>query len=134
MSDNINFEGFDELLSTVRSLGQVGNKINNKALKEGSKIVLAEQKRQAPVGENNSREKLTTGNIKKYKNGNAYLSVGITKDNWEECKGLWFQNFNGIHSSGKHVGWISKAYEKVKSKATDAMMKVVSDEVDKILK
>lgn len=134
MSDNVSFDGFDELLSTLNSLGQVGNKINNKALKEGAKLVLAEQKRQAPKGENNSREKLTTGNIKKYKSGNAYLSVGITDKNWGECKGLWFQNFNGIHSSGKHIGWVTKAYENVKSKATEAMMRVVSDEIDNILK
>lgn len=134
---NVSFRGFEELSKTLDNLGVVGSKIGNNALKSAAKIILREQKNEAPKSDKNSSDsasKLKASKIRRYKNGNSYISVGITGDNWEEVKGLWFQNFNGIHSSGKHIGWIYTAFEKSKDEAMKTMYDVVSSEVDKILK
>lgn len=128
-------DGFDELANKLEALGNLGNTISNKALKEGSKIILSEQKKVAPKDKDTSThgaDFLDTTKIRKYKNGNAYISIGITKDNWEKCKGLWFQNFNGIHADPKNVGWISKAYEKSKSDANKKIQSIVSAEINQI--
>lgn len=129
-------KGFDELEKKLEALGDIGRTISNRALKEGSQIVLSEQKKLAPKDSESDKhgvDQLTTSTIKKYKNGNAYIRVGIVGGNWEVCRGIYFQNFNGIHSSGEHVGWINKAFENSKDEATSRMKSILQSEISKLL-
>ena len=45
---SVEFSGFDELINDLNNLGNIGNKIGKKAVEEGAKIVLEQQKKDAP--------------------------------------------------------------------------------------
>ncbi len=45
---SVEFSGFDELINDLNNLGAIGNKIGKKAVEEGAKIVLEQQKKDAP--------------------------------------------------------------------------------------
>lgn len=128
-------KGFDELERKLEALGDVGNTISNKALKEGSQIVVEEQKKLAPRDSKNDQhgaDQLGVSKIKKYKNGNAYIRVGLVNGNWDSFKGIYYQNFNGVHSSGEHVGWMQKAFNNAKSEAEQQMRNTLLSEIRKI--
>lgn len=129
--------GFDlsalsELQEKLELAGDVGKKIENNSIKEAAKIMLDSQLRFAPENTGKAKKGLKIGNIKRFKSGSSYVQVGLDKSNWEQCKGLWYQNFNGIHSSGKHVGWMKKAYENAKGECTEVMTKAIMEELEKI--
>ena len=138
----IDFSGFDELVNDLNNLGTIGNKISKKAVEAGAKIVLEQQKKDAPKDNNNEHgaDKLEIADIKKYsKSGTTVAKVGISSDNWELTKGLYFQHYGFEHyKSGKmvnvHIGWMDDSFKKCKEKAIEAMIDVASKEIDKILK
>lgn len=84
-------DGFDELLNKLGDLGQVGNKVGKEALNAGAKVVLEQQKKDAPRD---------TGDGAKYleisKSTSSLAQVGFTKDNWEHTKGLTNGSFKTI--------------------------------------
>lgn len=45
-----------------------------------------------------------------------FIDIGINHTNWEQTKGLWFQNFYGEKSTGKNVMWMDKSFKKSKRK------------------
>ena len=90
---SVELSGFDELISDLNNLGAIGNKIGRKAVEEGAKIVLEQQKKDAPRSDDNDHgaDKLDITEIKKYaKSGTVVGRVGISSDNWEFTKGLYF--------------------------------------------
>ncbi|CUN86867.1 HK97 gp10 family phage protein [Clostridium disporicum] len=138
----IEFSGFDELVNDLNNLGTIGNKIGRQAVEEGAKIVLEQQKKDAPRDVNDSNhgaDKLDITEIKKYsKSGTVVGKVGISAENWEECKHLYFQNYGyELWKNGKmvntHVGWIDDSFKKCKDKATEKMIEIAKQEIDKIL-
>lgn len=88
----IEFSGFDDLINDLNNLGAIGNKIGKKAVEEGAKIVLEQQKKDSPKDSDNNdhgADKLDITEIKKYsKSGTVVGKVGISAENWEECKHL----------------------------------------------
>ena len=139
---SISFSGFDDLINDLNNLGAIGNKIGKQAVEEGAKIVLEQQKKDAPRDVNDSNhgaDKLDITEIKKYsKSGTVVGKVGISAENWEECKHLYFQNYGyELWKNGKmvntHVGWIDDSFKKCKDKATEKMIEIAKQEIDKIL-
>ena len=139
---SVELSGFDELISDLNNLGAIGNKIGRKAVEEGAKIVLEQQKKDAPKSDDNDHgaDKLDITEIKKYaKSGTVVGRVGISSDNWEFTKGLYFNHYGFEHyKSGKmvdvHVGWMNDSFKKCKDKAAKIMIDIASKEIDKILK
>ena len=140
---SVEFSGFDELINDLNNLGNIGNKIGKQAIEEGAKIVLEQQKKDAPRDVNNSKhgaDKLDITEIKKYsKSGTVVGKVGISAENWEEAKHLYFNNYGyELWKNGKmintHVGWIDDSFKKCKDKAAKVIIDVASKEIDKILK
>lgn len=139
---SIELSGFDELVSDLNNLGSIGNKIGKKAIEEGAKIVLEQQKKDAPRSEDDDHgaDKLDITEIKRYaKSGTIIGRVGISKDNWEYTKGLYFNNYGFEHyKSGKivdiHIGWMNDSFKKCKEKASEVIIDIASKEIDKILK
>lgn len=138
---SVEFSGFDELINDLNNLGNIGNKIGKKAVEEGAKIVLEQQKKNAPRDADNEHgaDKLDITEIKKYaKSGTVVAKVGISSENWEEAKHLYFQNYGyELWKNGKmvntHVGWIDDSFKKCKDKATEKMIEIAKQEIDKIL-
>ena len=138
---SVEFSGFDELINDLNNLGNIGNKIGKKAVEEGAKIVLEQQKKNAPRDADNEHgaDKLDITEIKKYaKSSTVVAKVGISSENWEEAKHLYFQNYGyELWKNGKmvntHVGWIDDSFKKCKDKATEKMIEIAKQEIDKIL-
>lgn len=138
----IELSGFDELVSDLNNLGSIGNKIGKKAIEEGAKIVLEQQKKDAPRSSDNDHgaDKLDIAEIKKYsKSGTVVGRIGITKENWESVKGLYFQHYGFEHyRSGEmidiHLGWMNDSFKNCKEKASEVIIDIASKEIDKILK
>ncbi|MDU1566416.1 MAG: HK97 gp10 family phage protein [Clostridium sp.] len=137
----ISFDGFDDLLSDLDNLGDVGKKAGKKAIEEGSKVVLEQQKKDAPKDKDGEHgaDKLKVTNIKTYKSGTVVGKVGIDESNWDEVDHLYYQHYGyELWKNGErvepHLGWMDDSFRKVKDKTSETMMEVVSSEIDKILK
>lgn len=124
----------DDLMSSLDKVGDIGDKIQKDALKKAGKIMLKSQEKFAPKDSGDGASVLSISNIKKYRRSkDPYIKIGIDKKNWDKGKGIWFQNFNGIHSSGEHLGWMKKAYENAKEECAEVMSKEILKELEKIL-
>lgn len=137
---SVSFDGFDELVNDLNNLGNIGNKIGRKAVEEGAKIVLEQQKKDAPRDKDSKHgaDKLDITEIKKYSKSGIVGRVGISSDNWEDCKHLYFHNYGFEHyKSGKmvnvHVGWMNDSFKKCKEKASEKIIEIAKQEIDKIL-
>lgn len=138
----VKFNGFDEFINDLNNLGAIGNKIGKQTVKEGAKIVLRQQKRDAPRDKGNvhGADKLDITEIKKYsKSSTCIARIGISNENWEEAKHLYFHHYGyELWKNGEminvHVGWMTDSFKKCKEKAAKAMLDIASKEIDKILK
>lgn len=135
----IETKGFDELIKKLENMAEEGNRIAKSAVEKGAEIVLEAQRKDAPNDTGEGAKNLSIGEIKKYKTG-VYAKIGITKDNWEQTKHLYFQHF-GYYNKGwkmankpklvvKRVGWMNESFKKIEDKARDAII----DEVKNIVK
>lgn len=139
---SIELSGFDELINDLNNLGDVGKKVGRKAVQEASKIVLQQEKKDAPRDAHNSNHganKLKVTQIKQYKSGTVVGKIGIDSSNWEAVSHLYYQHYGFEHYKSKkmvtvHVGWMNDSFNKCKEKAAKVMMDVASQEIDKILK
>lgn len=139
---SVEFNGFDELINDLNNLGAIGNKIGKKAVEEGAKIVLEQQKKDAPRDADDNEhgaDKLDITEIKNSKSGTIVGKVGISAENWEDCKHLYFQNYGyELWKNGKmvnaHIGWIDDSFKKCKDKASEKIVEIAKQEINKILK
>lgn len=136
----ISFGGFDDLLNDLNNLGDVGKKVGKKAMGEATKIVLDQQKKDAPKGKDNDHgaDTLKVTNIKTYKSGTVIGKVGIDSSNWNQVDHLYYQHYGFEHyKNGErvevHLGWMDDSFKKVKDKASDKIIEVISSELDRIL-
>lgn len=136
----ISFSGFDDLISDLNNLGNVGKKVGRKAVEEGSKIVLDQQKKDAPKDKDceHGADKLKITNIKTYKSGTVVGKVGIDSSNWDEVDHLYYQHYGfELWKNGErvepHIGWMDDSFKKVEDKASNKIIEVISSELDKIL-
>lgn len=135
-------KGFDELDKKLESLGNVGKKVGAKAVREGMKPIVEQMKKDAPKDTGKGAKALKTTTVKTYRTGTAVARAGINKTNWEKAKHLVFQHYGyenkGLNMNGKkvtvHVGWMSKSFEKSKSKGEKVMREIASQEINNILK
>lgn len=133
-------DGFDSLNATLKALGNLGNKISNDVLKESASTVLTQQKKDAPRSKDgdNGADKLAIDKITSYK-GNKSIKIGITSENWEDCKGLYFQHYGyELWKNGKryepHLGWVDNSFDKIKGKVIEQMKSKIQSGIDNILK
>lgn len=141
MAKSSGLEGFDELLDDLNRLGNVGKKIGKKAVQNASKIVLNQQKKDAPRDGDNDHgaDKLKITNIKTYKSGTVVGRVGIDSSNWDDVEHLYYQHYGFEHyKNGQrvdvNVGWMDDSFKKVKDQAYESIEKEVLSEIDKIIK
>lgn len=135
----LDVKGFDDLFGTLDLLGNVGDKVGKKAVKEGLGDILNQMENDAPKDTGNSAKKLDITRLKQYKGGTVWGACGIGAKNWEETKGLWYQHYGyENHINGKrvenNVGWMTSSFEKSKQKAENKIVDVISSELDSILK
>ena len=84
-----NASELQKLINQMNDLGQVGKKIGRTSILEASKIVLEQQKQDAPKDSGNSADHLAISKkLRNYRNGSIYADIGITGENWDKCKGL----------------------------------------------
>lgn len=136
----ISFSGFDDLISDLNNLGNVGKKVGRKAVEEGSKIVLDQQKKDSPKDKDSDHgaDKLKVTNIKTYKSGTVVGKVGIDSSNWDEVDHLYYQHYGfELWKNGErvepHIGWMDDSFKKSEEKASNKIIEVISSELDKIL-
>lgn len=136
----ISFSGFDDLLNDLNNIGNVGNKISRKAIEEGTKIVLEQQKKDAPKSDDNDHgaDKLKVTDIKRYSSGTVVGKVGIDSSNWDDVDHLYYQHYGfELWKNGErvdpHLGWMDDSFKKIEGKASEEMIKIISSEIDKIL-
>ena len=138
----ISVKGFDDISSTMDQLGDVGKKVGRKAIKNGLEEVLDQLKKDAPEDKEGSKDKLSIQHIRMNKNGSVWGACGIGSNNFSSTKQLWYQNYGyenwGLNFKGdrieNNVGWIDKSFKKVENKAEDIIVKVLSAELNKVLK
>ena len=147
---SVQFDGIDDLMSTIENLGNIGTRAGKKAIQSGCKIVLEQMKKDAPKDDGDSilpsqnaahgADFLDLQEIKLRPNY-VYGAVGIGSKNWEQTKQFWFQhygfedmglNFRGKPFIKKHTGWVYKSREKCGDKAEDEVIKVLLQEINKI--
>lgn len=138
-----NVQGFDTLVNKLETLGKAGNRIANKALKEGAKAIVNQQKLDGPKhkgGPANGKpihgaDALKVGRIVTAKSKNKYVQIGITDSNvWEYAKGVYFQHHGFYnHISKKYVAgsqWMDKSFEKSKKKAANILINYLEKEIN----
>lgn len=135
-------EGFDALVNKLETLGKVGNKVANAGLKEAAKVIVAQQKIDAPRHQNgpsNGKNKhgadaLKAGKIVTAKSKNKYVQIGIVdSDVWEYAKGVYFQHHGFYnHRAKKYIAgsqWMDKSFEKAKNKARNVLISHLEKEL-----
>ena len=127
-------EGFDDLVRKLDTMGQVGNKIGNNALKAASQVIVEQQKKDAPRDTGKGAESLKPGKIKTSAAKNKYIQVGIVSEsNWESVQGVYFQHYGyKNHRTGKyHAGslWMDHSFEKAKGVAAKLMLTIINKEL-----
>ena len=148
--------GFDDLENKLDSLGNVSRKIGMTAVRKGMRHALEQMKKDAPdnpsgvssLGIKYDKRKgakaLKTTTSKYYpKTGSCVIRAGIDKKNWEDTKHLYFHHY-GYENLGlggkvkhtdyqKHIGWVTKSFNKALPKAEEEVIKTVQSEISKII-
>lgn len=129
-------EGFDKLIEKLDSLGQAGNRYANKALRDGAKVIVNMQKKDAPRhkgGPANGKsshgaDNLKIGSVKTAKGSkNKYVQIGIPDSGtWYAAQGIYFQHhgFFNKRTNRYHAGslWMDKSFNKAKGTATKVLI------------
>lgn len=135
-------EGFDNLVSKLETLGKAGNKVARTGLKEAAKVIVAQQKIDAPRhkgGPSNGKDKhgadaLKAGKIVTAKSKNKYVQIGIVDSSvWEYAKGVYFQHHGFYnHRAKKYIAgsqWMDKSFEKAKNRAKNVLINHLEKEL-----
>lgn len=121
---------FDNMMQKFERLKEKSIKNGKKIVNEAAKIVLEQQREDAPVNTGKGAANLKITEVKLYKTS-VYAKIGINSKNWEDTKGLWYQHF-GYHNNGlggifggrfvaTHAGWMNTSFNKCKGKAYDVL-------------
>ena len=117
---------FDEMMQKFEKLKENAMSRGKKVVNVGAKIVLEQQKEDAPRRTGKSRDGLKISETKLYKTS-VYAKVGLNSKNWEQSKSLWYHHF-GYHNHltgkfyGYHAGWMNTSFDKCKDRARKAMI------------
>lgn len=126
--------GIDKLIKRFEDMGQVTEKCKERIVTQGAAVILNQQKNDAPISTEDNEDGIHAKDyldVVDERSGEGYLfqDVGINSKNWEKTKGLYFQNYNGQKSSGKHILWMEKSFKISQVKAK----KIIKDELIKEL-
>ena len=139
----MSIDGLDNLIGKLETMGRAGSNAANKGLKKAGKIIVAQQKLDAPRhkgGPANGKSKhgadaLKVGPIRTSKSKNKYVQIGIVDSAvWEYAKGVYFQH-HGFYNwvSKRYIAgsqWMDKSFEKAKSQSA----KILIDALERELK
>lgn len=79
MAGEVRCEGMDELLKSLHAMGDAGDRIMDKALMEGARIVQEAAKRRVPVRTGKLRDNIKIGDIRENAKGLKSIVVGPGK-------------------------------------------------------
>lgn len=113
-------DGFDELLNRIKELGNKGNRIANKALREGAEPILKDMKLMVPVDTGKGRESLKIGNVRTRKD-NKVIPIGLTKDVIGDAYWLRFHEYGTSKMQARP--FLEPAYEKNKNISKNIIIK-----------
>lgn len=113
---NFNIKGLDKLNTRLDSMGQAPDRLKKQLINQGANIVLDQMKSDAPKGDGGSYKHLSIVDSRSGKNY-LFLDIGINYKNWDQCRGLYFQNYDGERSAGRWVQWIDRSFGRSKPKA-----------------
>lgn len=135
---NFNVKGIDKLLKDLENLADKPDKIKKKLINTAAEETLDIEKDEAPKDKPESYKYLS---ILENRDGDGYLfiDVGINKENWEETKGLYYQNYgfewkvNGENSKvgrvDPHYMWMKKASKKAEKKVKNIIKEGILKEL-----
>lgn len=140
----IELEGMDELIKQINAIGErVATRAENKALREGAKVLQEETSRRAPRSSASrspsGRQKWRTGqhaadnigvsNVRTDKDGTKYVLVGITKGDNSPYFYLKFHEWGTTKMSARP--FMGPAIEEKRSEIFGTMAGVLRGEIEK---
>lgn len=139
----MSIDGLDNLIGKLETMGRAGSNAANKGLKKAGKIIVNQQKLDAPRhkgGPANGKSKhggdaLKVGSVRTAKaSKNKYVQIGIVDSAvWEYAKGVYFQHHGFYnHISKRYVAgsqWFNTSFEKSKKAAAAVLMKCLKEEL-----
>lgn len=135
----LEIKGIDKLLKQMEELDINVKKSTTKAVNKALEDTLPILKKNSPKDTGDSRKHLSIEGkgAKRYRKS-TWGKMGITSENWEKTKGLWFQHHSFInHITGekvdKHTGFFDRASDKVLPKAEDIILNELNKEIKKHL-
>lgn len=126
---NFECKGLDRLIKKIEKISQVPERLKDEVVMDGAKEALKAQKNDAPKGSGDGAEALKITDVRKDE-GYCFIDVGINAENFDKCRGIYFQNLDGERSSGEHIMWMQKSFKSVEKKIKDDITKKISKELD----
>ena len=139
----MSIDGLDNLIGKLETMGRAGSNAANRGLKKAGKIIVNQQKIDAPRhkgGPANGKSKhggdaLKVGSIRTAKaSKNKYVQIGIVDAAvWEYAKGVYFQHHGyKNHIANKYIAgsqWFDTSFAKAKKSAAAVLMKCLKEEL-----
>jgi len=139
----IDIKGLDRILRNLDYLDVDTKKSTKKAIDKALEDTLPILKENSPEDSGQSRNHLSIeGKGAKTYRKSTWGKMGITSENWEQTKSLWFNhhsfynhglNFNGQFKIDKNVGFFDRAGDKVIPKAKNIILDELNKEIKKHL-
>lgn len=135
--------GLDSLIGKLERMGRAGSIAAKKGLKKAGKVIVDQQKIDAPRhkgGPANGKSKhggdaLKVSSIMTAKaSKNKYVQIGIVDSAvWEYAKGIYFQHHGyKNHISKKYIAgsqWFDASFAKARNSAAAVLMKCLKEEL-----
>lgn len=125
--------GIDRIIKNLEEKSNIPDKVKAKYVHEAADVVLLHMKIDAPRADEEEDSTYSWRNLDKVDGrgakGYLYIDIGINANNWEGTRGLWFQNWNGVHSSGEHLLWMEKSFKE----SSKLAKKIIKDGLSKEL-
>lgn len=123
MSSDLEFEGFDKILSRVEEMGKAGNKIANEGLKASGQVILDESKSilemNGSIRTGRLKEGLKLSRLKR-KGNKKYINVGIQKGDTSKIFYGKFVEWGTSKMSAKP--FLGPAFESKKDEAKEILI------------
>ena len=142
----IKIKGLQDVYNKFEEISKVVNhKDVNKAFNDSAEIILAAQKKYAPVGKTEQGVKeLKIGKPKMYK-GFKRIKIGLEYGNWKYgenykdhgARGIWYQHWGYTTRSGRFIQgsfWMDDAFEKAKPRATQILIDGLNHAINEVWK
>lgn len=122
-------KGLDRLIKKIDDIAKVPEELKDEIIEDVAEEVLKQQKKDAPANTGKGKEALDIIDIRSGE-GYTFIDIGIGAENWEQCKGLWFQNFDGERSSGRYVLWMENSFKSIEKSIKEDIKNRLIKEMD----